>query len=159
MPEGADFRIAMTLGEAFAVAPDYERHVAKARGLVSESAVNEDLLRGGRQQVIAANYFGHAHKRVIDSYCQGIAGTVFIAGEGEIADCAKDVPAIYAGKGIIKFDCFVIFDFEAPDGGTLRCGEGKRGHLPCCEGVAAFAAVIKLFAIMRSGLCILDIAP
>ena len=86
LSEGRDSRIPVPFGEALAVRTHDKRQmkVENARRFGKRPA-KQYLRRRRRKQIVAAHYFRHAHRKVVNGACKRVASPEFVARKGKIA--------------------------------------------------------------------------
>ena len=163
LAQGADAERVVALGEATAFAIGDQGAMKPCRIREAKRAVEQNLARGGLEQVCSADNFGDAHGCVVGDAGQLITRNAVAAPDDEVAEVFAGDEALVAQVEIIEFDGFAVRDAKAPVGGrrflicrriSLRVGPGKwwtAGAGPARSWIDGFVVErIGISAFVRS---------
>ena len=117
-PEIADGGHAVALGELLALLVEDQRRVGKERGGVAKGLVEQQLLGGVGDVVLAADHVADRHGRIVDHHHQVVEGIADLVGRGAAGDhhVAAQVaaaPAHVAAHQVAPADRAAVVDAEA----------------------------------------------
>ena len=98
-----------------------------------QRVVQQQLARGGLQQVRSANDFGDAHGGIIGDHCKLVGGNVVTAPDEEVPEVPAGGEGLWAAVEVGETECRAVRHAEAP---VHTCGKSSAGGL-----VAAAAGV------------------
>ena len=127
LAEGAEGEGVVAFGEALAVVVEHERGVVVGGRGVAEGAEEEELAKGGADEIGAADDFGDAELGVVDGAGELVAGGVVFAPDEEVAEVAAGDGALGAAAGVGEKDFFAVGDAEAPVDGDFFAEGRERG--------------------------------
>ena len=130
--EGAEGEGVVAFGEALAAVVEHERGVVVGGGDVAEGADEEELPKGGADEIGAADDFGDAELGVVDGAGELVTGGVVFAPDEEVAEVATGDGALRAEVGVMERNGFAVGDAEAPVHGD----DGAERWQGCVEGRA-----------------------
>ncbi len=120
LPVVVDRGLALSLAHLGPVRIEDERQVGEGRQLVTEGPEQEDVLRGVREVVLAADHLGDPHLGVVDDDREVVERGAVGADDDEVAAEIRDVEFHAASNDIVERDR-ALPDPEA-DGGPATLG-------------------------------------
>ena len=158
----------MALSQAAAVVIDHQAAVVPRRILESQGAIEQDLARGGLEQIGAAHHFGDAHGGIVDRAGKLVAGASVAPPDYEVAKIHAGHKTLRAQVAVDKLDHFAVAHAEAPVDAFGRVNIHRRGagqlrqmsrqvaaragvHGFVVEDVELAAGARGLHALMRRG--------
>ena len=127
LAEGAEGEGVVAFGEALAMVVEHERGVVVGGRGVAEGAEEEELAKGGADEIGAADDFGDAELGIVDGAGELVAGGVVFAPDEEVAEIAAGDGALGAAAGVGEKDFFAVGDAEAPVDGDFFAEGRERG--------------------------------
>jgi len=132
VPQVADREAAGALGEALPCGVADQRRVAPCGRLPAERLVEQDLPRGAREQVFAANHLGDLHRMVVGHDGQFVGGEIVAPPDDEVAEVDAGRPTHGAAESVVKLDRAAVGHAESPGHATGRGGtapvHGAEAH-------------------------------
>ena len=159
--EGAEGEGVVAFGEALAVVVEHERGVVVGGSGVAEGADEEQLAKGGADEIGAADDFGDAEFGVVDGAGELVAGGVVFAPDEEVAEVTAGDGALRAAAGVVEMDFFAVGDAEAPVDGNFfaegrEWGVGGRAEVGWVNGFVVGGG--RGGGFVGGGQCVEDIA-
>jgi hypothetical protein len=125
LAEGADSEGVVAFGESEAVFVAEEMGVEVAGCREVEGALEEDLARGGFEEVGTTDYFGDLGVGVVDDAGQLVAGDIVATPDEEVAEVFASGEGLRTEVEVGEDDGFAFGDAEAVVAGLL-VGERRR---------------------------------
>ena len=104
----------MALGEAAAVGVAHEGEMAPRRWGGAECAVDEELARGGAEEILAAHDLGDRHRDVVGDDREFICRDVVAAPDHEVAEVLARGERLRAAHRVVEADRLAVRHAEAP---------------------------------------------
>src|SRR4030095_4227865 len=111
----------VALGEADAGFIGHQLAVIKPWRGQSEAAIPEELSRGGKKQIAAANDFGDAHGVVVDHDCELITWKIVMTPNDEVAKVFSGDKCLRATRCVRKGNWLAIRNAKAPRSPFTGC--------------------------------------
>src|SRR5277367_1206557 len=102
----------------------------------SESAIEQELPGGGKQQVFAAHDLGDLHRRVVHHHGQLISRNAIVPPHDKIAKVPSSDKTLRAEMAVGEGDAFGLRNAEAP--GESSSGNVRGRSAPACAWVNQF---------------------
>src|ERR1700730_12950505 len=122
--QGAEGEGVVAFGEADSCGVGEQAGVEVRGGGEVEGALEEDLARGGFEQVTAADYFGYIHGGVVDYAGELVAGDSVLAPDEEVAEVLAGGEGAEAEGAIFERNGLAVGDEEAVVGVEFE-GRGR----------------------------------
>ena len=116
----------VALGEALAGVVAEEGDVGEARCAVAEETVEVGLLGGGKEEVVATDYFGDAHVGIVDYDCKLVGPRAVGTPEDEVTAFAGKVVGVGTHEEVVECDVGILY--HQTGGWLATCGKPVRSE-------------------------------
>lgn len=152
LAESADGERVMPFGETLAFVIGDKRAVIPLRRLQPERAIEEDLARGGLEEVGSANDFRDAHGGVVNDAGKLVGGHVIAPPDEEVSEIGSSDEMLETEVVVVEGDGLAVRNSETPVVAGRRIGQGQRVKVGGAAGSGVVGFVVG-FVGRRGGEC------